>query len=114
MRKRLQCGWFCQAPESVRGPAGRRERSVIINDRRIAGLFGAVGAVAAGTEIARAQDELGDSIANTVSSAVSTIATNSSVSGGESVESSEVHLGERTGLAIADASGGSNNIAFVS
>ena len=88
-----------------------------MNYRRIAGLFGAAGALAVGKEIARAQEaDLGDSIASTVSSAVSSIATSSSgpVSGGVSVESSEVDLGERTGVAIADASGGSNNIAFVS
>ena len=47
-----------------------------MNYRRIMGLFGAAGAVAVGTEIAQAQD-LGDSIANTVSSAVSSVATNS-------------------------------------
>ena len=87
-----------------------------MNYRRITGLFGAAGALAVGTEIARAQEELGDSIANTVSGAVSSIATNSggSVSGGVSVEHSEVNLGEQTGLAIADASGGNNNVSFVS
>ncbi len=89
---------------------------MISNFRRIAGLFGAAGAVAVGTEIAQAQDDLGESIASSVASAVAPIATNSSgaVSGGTSVESSEVDLGESQGVAIADASGGSNNIAFVS
>ncbi len=84
--------------------------------RRITGLFGAAGALAVGTEIAHAQEDLGDSIANTVASAVAPIATNSSgtVSGGESVESSEVDLGESQGVAIADASGGNNNLSFVS
>jgi len=87
-----------------------------MNYRRITGLFGAAGALAVGTEIAQAQEDLGDSIANSVSSAVSSIATDShgSVSGGESVESSEVHLGDQTGLAIADAGGGNNNVSFVS
>ena len=89
-----------------------------MNYRRITGLFGAAGALAVGTEIARAQEDLGDSIANTVSSAVSSVATNSggggTVSGGESVERSEVDLGEEQGLAIADASGGNNNLAFAS
>jgi hypothetical protein len=86
-----------------------------MNYRRITGLFGAAGALAVGTEIARAQDDLGESIANTVSSAVSSVATNSgTVSGGESVEHSEVNLGEQTGVAIADASGGNNNLSFVS
>jgi len=86
-----------------------------MNYRRVTGLFGAAGALAVGTEIARAQD-LGDSIANTVSGAVSSIATKSggSVSGGVSVEHSEVSLGEQTGLAVADASGGNNNVSFVS
>jgi hypothetical protein len=89
-----------------------------MNYRRITGLFGAAGALAVGTEIARAQDDLGDSIANTVSGAVSSIATNSgsggTVSGGESVESNSIELGEQQGLAIADASGGNNNVSFVS
>jgi hypothetical protein len=90
-----------------------------MNYRRITELFGAAGAaagaVAVGTEIAQAQD-LGESIANTVSGAVSDIATNSedSVIGGVSVEHSQVNLGEETGLAIADASGGNNNVSFVS
>ena len=48
-----------------------------MNYRRITGLFGAAGALAVGTEIAQAQEDLGDSIANTVSGAVSSIATNS-------------------------------------
>jgi hypothetical protein len=89
---------------------------VIINFRRIAGLFGAAGAVAVGTEIAQAQDDLGESISSSVASAVAPIATNSSgtVRGGESVESSEVNLGGQTGLAVADASGGNNNVSFVS
>jgi hypothetical protein len=89
-----------------------------MNYRRITGLFGAAGALAVGTEIAQAQEDLGDSIANTVSGAVSSIATKSgssgTVSGGESVEHSEVNLGEQTGLAVADASGGNNNLSFVS
>jgi hypothetical protein len=89
-----------------------------MNYRRITGLFGAAGAVAVGTEIAQAQDDLGDSIANTVSGAVSSIATNSSsggsVSGGESAESNSIELGEQQGLAIADAGGGDNNVSFVS
>jgi hypothetical protein len=86
-----------------------------MNYRRIMGLFGAAGALAVGTEIARAQDDLGESIANTVSSRVSSVATNSgTVSGGTSVESSAVELGENQGVAIADASGGNNNLSFVS
>jgi len=90
-----------------------------MNYRRITELLGAagatVGAVAVGTEIAQAQD-LGSSIANTVTGAVSSVATNSggSVAGGTSVESSQVDLGEQTGTAIADASGGNNNLSFVS
>jgi hypothetical protein len=86
-----------------------------MNYRRITGLFGAAGALAVGTDIARAQDDLGESIANTVSSRVSSVATNSgTVSGGTSVESSAVELGENQGVAIADASGGNNNLSFVS
>jgi hypothetical protein len=89
-----------------------------MNYRRITGLFGAAGGLVVGTEIAQAQEELGDSIANTVSGAVSSIATKSgsggTVSGGGSAEHSEVNLGEKQGLAIADASGGNNNLSFVS
>ena len=92
-----------------------------MNYRRITGLFGgaAAGAAVIGTEIARAQeDDLGESIANSVSSSVSSIATNSSsggtVSGGVSGEHNELSLGEQEGLAISDASGGNNNVSFVS
>jgi 2-keto-4-pentenoate hydratase len=89
-----------------------------MNYRRITGLFGAAGALAVGTEIAQAQDDLGASIANTVTNAVSTVATNSSnggtLIGGVTSETSNVDLGEQTGLAIADASGGNNNVSFVS
>jgi hypothetical protein len=88
-----------------------------MNYRRITGLFGAAGALAVGTEIAQAQD-LGESIASSVTGAVSSIATNSSsggdVFGGVSTESNSIELGEQTGLAIADASGGNNNVSFVS
>ena len=91
-----------------------------MNYRRIKGLFGSAGAgagaLAVGTELAQAQDDLGASIANAVTGSVSSIATNSGgeVSGGLSVESNSVDLGEPTGTAIADASGGSNNVSFVS
>ena len=89
-----------------------------MNHRRITGLFGAAGALAVGTEIAEAQDDLGASIANAVTGSVSSIATNSSsggdVFGGVSTESNSIELGEQTGLAIADASGGNYNVAFVS
>src|SRR5215207_7535986 len=87
-------GWLCQAHESVSSPAGRREGRTIMNYRRITGLFGAAGALAVGTEIAQAQD-LGESIASSVSGAVSDIATNNegSVIGGVSVEHSQVNMG---------------------
>jgi len=97
------------------------------NVRRMTGVFGgaAAGALAIGPEMAQAQeisgglDDLGNSIASSVTNAVSSIATSSSgssssVSGGTSGESNEVSLGEQEGLAIADASGGDNNLAFVS
>ncbi len=91
-----------------------------MNYRRITELFGgagaAAGAVAVGTEIAQAQDDLGASISSAVESAVAPIATNSggTVIGGVSTETNSVELGENTGVAIADASGGSNNLSFVS
>jgi hypothetical protein len=89
-----------------------------MNYRRITSLFGAAGAVAVGTGIAQAQDDLGASISSAVESAVAPIDTNSSsgdtLIGGVSTQTDSVELGEQTGVAIADASGGSNNIAFVS
>ena len=93
-----------------------------MNYRRITELLGgagaAAGAVAVGTEIAQAQDDLGASISSAVESAVAPIATNSSsggtVAGGVITETNSVELGENTGLAIADASGGDNNLSFVS
>ncbi len=97
-----------------------------MNYRRIVGLFGgaAAGAVAVGAELAQAQEssggtiDIGSSIANTVTGAVSGIATNSSsggtASGGTKVEHNEINLGEQEGLAISDASGGNNNVSFVS
>jgi hypothetical protein len=88
-----------------------------MNYRRITGLFGgAAGAAVIGTEIAQAQDDLGESIANSVSGSVSSIATNSggTASGGTSVQRNEISLGEQEGLAISDASGGNNNVSFVS
>lgn len=95
-----------------------------MNYRRIVGLFGgaAAGAVAVGAEFAQAQEssggtiDIGSSIANTVTGAVSGIATNSggTASGGTKVEHNEINLGEQEGLAISDASGGNNNLSFVS
>jgi hypothetical protein len=86
--------------------------------RRITGLFGAAGAVAVGTEIAHAQDDLGASISSAVESSVSSIDTGSSsggtLIGGVTTETNSFELGEQTGLAIADASGGNNNLAFAS
>ena len=94
-----------------------------MNFRRITGLVGSVTAawVALGTETAQAQlEDLGDNIANAVSGSVSGVATNSTttsdgtVTGATSVEHTESSLGEEEGVAIADASGGSNNLSFVS
>jgi hypothetical protein len=89
-----------------------------MNYRRITGLFGAAGAVAIGTEIAHAQDDLGVRISSAVEGAVSGIDTDGSsggtLIGGVSTETSSVELGEETGLAIADASGGNYNLTFVS
>ena len=84
------------------------------------GAAGAAGALAVGAEIARAQEssggtiDIGGSIADTVHSAVAGIATDSTASGGSSTEHNEINLGEQTGLAIADASGGDHNLSFVS
>jgi len=93
-----------------------------MNYRRITELLGAagaaVGAVAVGTEIAQAQEDLGASIANAVTGSVSSIDTHSSdsgsVFGGMSTESNSIDLGHQTGTAIADASGGDHNLSFVS
>jgi hypothetical protein len=93
-----------------------------MNYRRIKGLFGtagaAAGALAVGTEIAQAQEDLGASIASAVTGSVSSIDTHSSdggsVFGGVSTETNSLDLGEQTGTAIADASGGNNNVSFSS
>jgi hypothetical protein len=87
-----------------------------MNYRRVTGLFGAAGALAVGAEIAQAQDDLGASISSAVESAVAPIVTSSggTVAGGVVSETSSVDLGEQTGTAIADASGGDNNLSFVS
>ena len=95
-----------------------------MNFRRITGLFGgaAAGALAVGAEVARAQQnagstiDLGGSISGTVTGAVSSISTSSggTASGGTRTETNNIQLGEREGVAIADASGGNNNLSFVS
>jgi hypothetical protein len=89
-----------------------------MNYKRIAGVVGgaAAGAAVVGSELAMAQDDLGASIAGSVGNSVSGIATSSggSASGGTQVEHNEIHLGEQEGLAISDASGGNNNVSFVS
>jgi hypothetical protein len=100
--------------------------------RRITGLFGgaAAGALVVGAELAQAQDnsggtisiggggtdDLSENISGTVTNAVSGISTGSggSASGGTSVEHTEASFGEQEGVAIADASGGNNNVSFVS
>jgi hypothetical protein len=125
MAIRVQSGMVLQAAgakNAVRGVQGRDR--ITMNYRRIAGLIGgaAAGAAVVGAEIAQAQDntgstvDLGGSIADTVTGAVSDIATSSggTASGGTRVESNEINLGEQEGLAISDASGGNNNISFVS
>jgi hypothetical protein len=103
-----------------RFPVRRAEgKGVKIMNNRITGLFGtagaAAGALAVGTEIAEAQD-LGASIAGAVTGSVSSIATNSggNVGGGLITESNSFDLGEQTGTAIADSSGGDSNLSFVS
>jgi hypothetical protein len=91
--------------------------------RKITALVGgAVGALAAGAELAEAQQnsgstvDLGGSIADSVHDAVGSVSTNSggNASGGTRVEHSELSLGEQQGLAVSDASGGNNNVSFVS
>ena len=72
---------------------------------------------AVGTEIAQAQDDLGDSIADTVvgrglEHRDEQLAAPSAAVRASSAAS--LDLGEQTGLAIADASGGNNNVSFVS
>ena len=89
-----------------------------MNYKRVAGVVGGVaaGAAVVGSEIAMAQDDLGASIAGSVGSSVSGIATSSGgdVAGGVQVETNSIQLGEQEGLAISDASGGNNNVSFVS
>ena len=57
---------------------------------------------------------IGGSIADTVTGAVSGIATNSgssNASGGVSVEHNDLSFGEQEGTAISDASGGNHNVS---
>ena len=58
---------------------------------------------------------IGASIAATVASAVSDIASNSSggttTIGGSSVEQNEIHFGDDESVAISDASGGNHNVS---
>ena len=119
MAIRVQSGWFCKPPGQrfdVRGVT--REGNTTMNYKRVAGVVGGVaaGAAVVGSEIAKAQDDLGAQISGSVGSSVSGISTSSggSASGGTQVEHNEVHLGEQEGLAISDASGGNHNISFVS
>jgi hypothetical protein len=89
-----------------------------MNYRRITGLVGAAGAVAVGTEIAQAQEDLGTLISSAVESSVSSIdmdgSSGGTANGGVITETNSVQLGEETGVAIADASGGNYNLAFES
>ena len=89
-----------------------------MNYRRITGLVGAAGAVAVGTEIAQAQEDLGTLISSAVESSVSSIdmdgSSGGTATGGVITETNSVELGEQTGVAIADASGGNYNLAFES
>src|SRR5262245_20225177 len=107
-----------------------------MNYRRITGLFGGAvaGALAAGAELAQAQDDsgsnvdLGGSIANTVTNAVSGVSTGGNsggtitgggssggtITGATRVEHSEMSLGDQEGVAISDASRGNHNVSFVS
>lgn len=88
-----------------------------MNDR-LKTLIGGVAAVTgvAGVGLARAQENeggtvtLGDAISGRVEEAVAPIAT----SGGDSESSEELVFDDSSGTAIADASGGNNNISFVS
>jgi hypothetical protein len=84
---------------------------------------GLTGALVVGAEIARAQEnsggtiDLGGSIAGTVNDAVSSASGSSSggtVVGSTHVEHNEISLGDQQGLAISDASGGNQNVSFVS
>jgi hypothetical protein len=101
---------------------------MVMKKHRITELFGgaAAAALAVGAaDIAQAQDssggsiDLGGNIASTVTNAVSDISTGSSsgggtVTGGVQTESNSLDFGEDEGVAISDASGGNNNISFVS
>jgi hypothetical protein len=95
--------------------------------RRITELLGGAAAALAvsSADIAQAQDssggtiDLGGNIASTVTNAVSDISTGSSsgggtVAGGVQTEHNELSFGEQEGVAISDASGGNNNVSFVS
>jgi hypothetical protein len=54
---------------------------------------------------------IGGSIADTVSGAVSGISSSSNASGGVQSTHSEMNFGDQEGLAISDASGGNSNLS---
>ena len=103
-------------PSGARFGIGRRARRALALLVPAVGLAVALAGVAPAEqalaqENSGAQIQLGGSIADTVAGAVSGIATNSTASGGVQSTQSELSFGEKEGLAISDASGGSHNVS---
>lgn len=95
---------------------GRVRRTLLVT-LSAAGLALALIGVAPGEQAQAQQNSagtinIGGSIADTVHSAVSGIATSSEASGGVQSTHSELEFGEQEGLAISDASGGNSNASL--
>jgi hypothetical protein len=99
------------------GLIGRARRVLMVGVPAVGLAVGMVGAAPAGQALAQQNNggsiDIGASIADTVTAAVSAIATNggnSTVTGSESVESSDLEFGDTEGTAISDSSGGDYNV----
>jgi hypothetical protein len=105
-----------ELPTSAWAGVARRVRRVVMIALPAVGLAVALVGVAPADQALAQRNEgasinLGGSIADTVSGAVSGISTNSSASGGVQVSHSDLSFGDQEGLAVSDASGGSHNIS---
>ncbi|MBA2598999.1 MAG: hypothetical protein H0V00_20450 [Chloroflexia bacterium] len=103
----------------VRKQLGRRVRTTLAVAVPAIALVAALVGVAPAQQAFAQQNsggtiDIGGSIADTVASAVSSIATGSgggSAFGGASVESNEASFGEDEGVSVSDASGGNSNVS---
>jgi hypothetical protein len=99
------------------GLIGRARRALVVSVPAVGLAVAMVGVAPAQQTLAQESSggsiNIGGSIAATVASAVSDIATNSGTTtiGGISVESNEIEFGDDESVAISDASGGQHNVS---